>query len=208
MHAYLIVGDDREAVSTKVQDLTKRLKLATYKFPAEKIEDIRVLNSFTKLALAKPTAIILYSIEVATEAALNALLKNLEEPQENLFYILTTSSVHKVLPTIVSRCQVIEIRNTKYDSKAGYSIRNEEIERFSEMSIGEKLAYLDKIKDRKEAIAFLENLILNYHQKLHQTTDNYGEIAQNIDQIGKTLNNIKANGNVTLQLANMAVNAV
>lgn len=203
MHAYLIVGTDSEKVKAKSEDLAKKLKAKVFEFPTEKIEDIRGLNSFTKFSFAKPTAIILYSIEVATEEALNALLKNLEESQENLFYILTAASVHKVLPTIVSRCQIIKITNDKLQ------ITNEEgIEKFIRMSIGEKLAYVDKIKDRQMAISFVESLMAAYHQKLHETTDNYTKIARNIDEAGKTLNNLKANGNVTLQLANMVVNGV
>ncbi|KKR39905.1 hypothetical protein A2210_03245 [Candidatus Woesebacteria bacterium RIFOXYA1_FULL_40_18] len=202
MHAYLIVGTDIEEVKAKSEELAKKLKAKIFEFPLQKIGDVRSLESFTKLKVSEPTATILYSIEVATEEALNALLKNLEEPQENLFYILTTTSVHKVLPTIVSRCQIIKVKSEKL------KVKSEEIENFLEMSVGGKLAYLDKIRDRKEAVSFLENLILVYHQKLHESTDNYAEIAQNIDQISKTLNNIKANGNVTLQLANLAVNGV
>lgn len=203
MHAYLIVTTNNQLPTSNINKLTKELKVKEIlEIPLQKIDDVRVLGRFTKLKLSKPTAIILRNIEGATAEATNAFLKNLEEPQDNLYYILTATSIHKVLPTIVSRCQIITVNSQQTTTN------NEEIENFLEMTVGQKLAYLDKIKDRKEAIAFLENLILNYHQKLHQTTDNYGEIAQNIDQIGKILNNIKANGNVTLQLANMAVNAV
>lgn len=206
MHAYLIVTANKTSdvqPTANINKLTKELNIKeVFEIPLQKIDDVRNLGRFTKLKLNKPTAIILRNIEEATHEASNAFLKNLEEPQENLFYILTATSVHKVLPTIVSRCQIIKVQSTKY------RVQSEEIENFLEMSVGEKLAYLDKIKDRKEAVGFLENLILAYHQKLHETTDNYAKIAQNIDQISKTLNNIKGNGNVTLQLANMLINGV
>ena len=40
-----------------------------------------------------------------TPSAFNALLKTLEEPPRNVIFILATTEPHKVLPTILSRCQ-------------------------------------------------------------------------------------------------------
>ncbi len=45
-----------------------------------------------------------------TIAAANALLKTLEEPSENSIIILLTSDIDILLPTIVSRCRVINIK--------------------------------------------------------------------------------------------------
>ncbi|MBN1640458.1 MAG: DNA polymerase III subunit delta' [Anaerolineae bacterium] len=46
----------------------------------------------------------------ATASAANALLKTLEEPPETVILLLTASSVESLLPTIVSRCQVVPLR--------------------------------------------------------------------------------------------------
>ena len=40
-----------------------------------------------------------------SQGAVNALLKILEEPPEHVVFILATTEIHKVLPTILSRCQ-------------------------------------------------------------------------------------------------------
>lgn len=48
---------------------------------------------------------IIDEVHMMSAGAFNALLKTLEEPPENVIFILATTEVHKVLPTIVSRCQ-------------------------------------------------------------------------------------------------------
>ncbi len=47
----------------------------------------------------------------ATASAVNSLLKFLEEPTENTYAIITTNNINGLLPTIISRCQVIRINN-------------------------------------------------------------------------------------------------
>jgi len=86
MHAYLVVGEGK-GLEEKVADMVRELKVKVMEYPAKKIEDIRVLNSFISLTLASPTAILLKDVDEATDEALNAFLKNLEEPQENLYFI-------------------------------------------------------------------------------------------------------------------------
>ncbi|MDR2557439.1 MAG: hypothetical protein LBC33_01190 [Mycoplasmataceae bacterium] len=54
-------------------------------------------------------------IENASKQALNALLKTLEEPEANIYAILTTKNINRVLPTIVSRCQVLTINKQTHD---------------------------------------------------------------------------------------------
>ena len=41
---------------------------------------------------------------------MNALLKILEEPTEGIYAIFTTKNINRILPTIISRCQVIELK--------------------------------------------------------------------------------------------------
>lgn len=199
MHAYLIVGADKEGLKAKIEELVKKLKVKTLEFPLAKIEDTRSLNSFTNLAVTGPTAIIINSIEEATPEALNAFLKNLEEPQEDLYYILTTESIHKVLPTIVSRCEIIKVKSEKL------KVKNENIEKFIQMTTGEKLAYADQIRDRGEAKIFIRQLIENLHCILHEESGGFDKTADNLEIAQKTLNNLEANGNVTLQLTNLVI---
>lgn len=74
-----------------------------------KIEQIRALEADAALVSyeAKWKVFILASAERMTEQAANALLKTLEEPAKGTVFILLTSTVSALLPTIVSRCQVV-----------------------------------------------------------------------------------------------------
>ena len=200
MHAYLIVGQHNELIDEAVTKLIGKLSVKLIEFPLAKIDDVRALRSFTKLRVLYSTAILIKNIEAASTEALNAFLKNLEEPQESLYYILTSPSVKKVLPTIVSRCQVIKTLISKRSS-----VNSSEIQRFLNMSIGEKLMYVDKIKDRREAIEFIEEFMIICHRLLH-TKNQYSLLSQFLKTGRQALTNLKANGNVTLQLANFVIN--
>jgi DNA polymerase III delta prime subunit len=192
MHAYLIVGESQQEEITK---LVKKLNAKSVEFSVNKIEEVRELNSFTGLSVNSPQAIVIRNIENSTTEALNALLKNLEEPAENIFYILTCQNLGRVLPTIVSRCQVIKITNNKLQ------MTNTEPEKFMKLKIGQKFSYLDKIKTRDEAVAFVKNLILYLHANLIAN-------AKNITICQKVFDNLKANGNINIQLTFLAINQI
>ena len=53
---------------------------------------------------------IIDEVHMLSDAAFNALLKIMEEPPEHLMFILATTEVHKILPTILSRCQRFSFR--------------------------------------------------------------------------------------------------
>lgn len=201
MHAYLIVSTNKNETGSEVEKIQKNFKAELIKKPIVKIEDVRSLNSFTSLHLNKPTIIFIENVENATTEALNAFLKNLEEPQENLFYVLTCESPYKVLPTILSRCQIIK---TKVDLKKFGSF--ESANKFIEMTPGNKISYLSKIKSRDEAIDFLKNLIYDIHQLLISSEKNIKIYAKYLKVCENTLIRLKANGNFVLQLTDMSVN--
>jgi len=191
MHAFILIGNNSEELSAETRELAKKLKARILEFPLKKIEDTRSLNNLIRLSLTEPTMIVSENIHEATTEALNAFLKNIEEPQENLYFALTAPSVRKVLPTIVSRCQVISLSSKKLVTES------EKINQFLEAKTGQRLAFFDKIRDRKEAIDLLEELIFYLHKK--------GELA-NMEILLKTLSGLKANGNVNLQLSDLAIN--
>jgi len=159
-------------------------------FPLAKIEDVRELNKLIRLTFKEPALIVCEKIDQATTETLNAFLKNLEEPQENIYFALTASSVRKVLPTIVSRCQIIKTLNPKPETR-----NFREISDFLAMTPSQMIVFFDKIKDREKAIGFIESLIFSLHDKGNLT---------NMEILLKTRTCLKANGNVNLQLTNLA----
>jgi len=86
--------------------------------------------------LGKYKVYIIDEVHMMSPGAFNALLKTLEEPPENVVFILATTEPHKILPTILSRCQrydftklseeeikgrleeVLKRENVKYDEEA------------------------------------------------------------------------------------------
>lgn len=71
-------------------------------------EEIRP-KAFLKPNEGQKTVVILTGIETMRKEAANAFLKLLEEPSENLMFILTTQNTEALLPTIISRCQHIQL---------------------------------------------------------------------------------------------------
>lgn len=71
------------------------------------VDNVRALRdeAIFSPASVKKRVYIIDEVHMLSTAAFNALLKILEEPPEHLLFILCTTELHKVLPTIVSRCQ-------------------------------------------------------------------------------------------------------
>ncbi len=71
------------------------------------VDDIRDLREKTNYApnVARYKVYIIDEVHMISTAASNAFLKTLEEPPPHAIFILATTEVHKILPTILSRCQ-------------------------------------------------------------------------------------------------------
>ncbi|MBN2479401.1 MAG: DNA polymerase III subunit gamma/tau [Parachlamydiales bacterium] len=75
------------------------------------IDDIRQINDTIGYASSNTYKIyIIDEVHMLTKEAFNALLKTLEEPPENIKFFFATTEPHKVLPTIISRCQRFELK--------------------------------------------------------------------------------------------------
>ena len=76
------------------------------------VDQVRDLREDCQYAPAQCTykIYIIDEVHMLSQAAFNALLKTLEEPPEHVKFFFATTEAHKVLPTIVSRCQRFEFR--------------------------------------------------------------------------------------------------
>ena len=84
------------------------------------VDDVRMLRDE---AIFSPTTVrkrvyIIDEVHMLSKPAFNALLKILEEPPQHLMFILATTELHKVLPTILSRCQRHSFRRLDGDTIA------------------------------------------------------------------------------------------
>lgn len=76
------------------------------------VDAIRNASQFIqqKSQLNGDKTVIIEHAELMTESAANALLKTLEEPSERSYIILLVPDVQRVLPTVISRCRIIDVR--------------------------------------------------------------------------------------------------
>ncbi len=86
------------------------------------VENIRSLNEQVRIPpqVGKYAIYIIDEVHMLSTAAFNAFLKTLEEPPHYVIFILATTEKHKILPTIISRCQVYEFKHIGVEDVVGY----------------------------------------------------------------------------------------
>ena len=74
------------------------------------VDDIRALTEQVRIPpqIGKYRVFIIDEVHMLSQAAFNAFLKTLEEPPAHAIFILATTEKHKVIPTILSRCQIYD----------------------------------------------------------------------------------------------------
>ena len=76
------------------------------------VDDIRNLTDQVNVppTVGKYRVFIIDEVHMLSSAAFNAFLKTLEEPPKYVIFILATTEKHKVIPTILSRCQIYDFK--------------------------------------------------------------------------------------------------
>lgn len=179
MESILIVGGTKEERKQKAIAIVQKYKISPFdrlvlepESPARYIgiDQIRTLrgrlvlrpfNSTYKMAL-------LLDFEKSTEEAQNAFLKTLEEPPRNTIIVLTSPNMDLLLPTIVSRCQIISLPTTVYGlPKDQLSIANSQFSILLNGGVGERLKLAESMgKTRENAISGLTDMIIAGRQNL------------------------------------------
>jgi DNA polymerase-3 subunit gamma/tau len=94
------------------------------------VDDIRALTEQVRYApqTGKYKIYIIDEVHMLSSAAFNAFLKTLEEPPSYAIFILATTEKHKILPTILSRCQIFDFKRIKPEDTVAHllSICNKE----------------------------------------------------------------------------------
>jgi DNA polymerase-3 subunit gamma/tau len=86
------------------------------------VEDIRSLVEQVRYApqAGKYKIYIIDEVHMLSNAAFNAFLKTLEEPPSYAIFILATTERHKIIPTILSRCQIFDFSRIKVEDMRGH----------------------------------------------------------------------------------------
>ena len=112
------------------------------------VEDIRGLIEQVQIPpqVGKYKVFIIDEVHMLSQAAFNAFLKTLEEPPAHAIFILATTEKHKILPTILSRCQIFDfsrmsvsdmVRHLEYVAKSeGFTTEPEALHVIAEKADG------------------------------------------------------------------------
>jgi DNA polymerase III subunit gamma/tau len=82
-----------------------------------KVDDIRNLTDQVRIPpqIGKYSIYIIDEVHMLTSSAFNAFLKTLEEPPSHAIFILATTEKHKIIPTILSRCQIFDFKRIRVE---------------------------------------------------------------------------------------------
>lgn len=177
MQSILIISKNNGKIEKQIKSLTRdieQLDLNIVDYQSNPIDSknknsigINEVRNFQKKLYFKPLkskekAVVLKNCENLTVEAQNALLKVLEEPPANTTIILTASSANSFLPTVLSRCKIIELEkeNSSLSEKETSQYFNILISLISS-KVGERLKLAqDLSKNKEDALSWLEKMIL------------------------------------------------
>ena len=86
------------------------------------VEDIRTLIEQVRIIpqVGRYSVFIIDEVHMLSAAAFNAFLKTLEEPPAHAIFILATTEKHKIIPTILSRCQIYDFNRIRVEDSVEY----------------------------------------------------------------------------------------
>ncbi len=171
MISCLIIHPDIAVRQSKIEKILKDLELSqnhpnTLWFSEEEklgIGESRKIQGFLSLKpyQEKNQAVVLLVAENLTLDAQNALLKTLEEAGDYVSLILGVGSEDQLLPTITSRCKVINLQI--HASTPGVEHKfQEDIEKLLKSSMEERFKFIEKLEDKQN---FLYALTAYFRQK-------------------------------------------
>lgn len=213
--SFLLVGRDPKTLAEKLTEVVKNygqkndpnnpdLIIVQTQENSLKVEDARnLIASLSSRPLRSKVKIaaILQAEKLTTEAQ-NALLKTLEEPPEATVIILCATNSSTLLPTVISRCQIIYCEKTAPEQigKEQGSALEKILEYIEKENIKEGFAWAEKAaKDRQEAKTLLQKMQILAHQKLLAGKFS----AEKLKRIILSQKYLEANTNTRLTLENL-----
>jgi DNA polymerase-3 subunit gamma/tau len=171
------------------------------------VDDIRQLNDLVRIPpqIGKYSVYIIDEVHMLSQAAFNAFLKTLEEPPAHAIFILATTEKHKILPTILSRCQTYDfnrisvediVRNLKeIAAKEGVTIDIEALHIIAQKADGamrdaltlfdQTVAFCGQNVSYEQVISTLNVLDYEYYIRLtnHFLNSSHAEVMLIFDEI-------------------------
>ena len=184
-HAYLFHGNSSEDLfelalgfagillgKKNKEDLKKSLELYLIEQTDEdeiKVESVRKLIGYLALSAQNGgfRVAIVKDADRMNKNAANALLKVLEEPSKNKILILTSSDYGKLLPTIISRVQKLNILTKQDNNVMNNSKIVSGLEKLLSSDISEKFDLVEKLSKSENIVPTLDLWILFFHDLMY-----------------------------------------
>lgn len=163
------------------------------------IDQVREIKSFLITPPVKSSYKIVFvpHSQRLTDQAQNAFLKTLEEPPDYAFIILTVSNPDDLLPTIISRCQLIHQLNNSPESTMDINKATDLLQSILAANPGKRLTLAEKHgKTRDKAKETFSKFLHYFHHQLHKQPTN--QTLKNLSLTQKSLTLINANTNPQL----------
>lgn len=220
MHAYILVSNTPSATEEYIalfciKNNIHKLDITSLKFinNEEKtkqsigIEEVRIVqkNLSLKPIQSAQKLLVIYDAHLLTAEAQNALLKVLEEPPNNTIIILVSPSTSTLLPTVISRCQVVELKTiSAFDPKELEEVL-EIVNKLPTLAISNKLKLAQDIsKDKEEAKLWLKKAIQVLRSELSKNSNkkslaNYHHALLGLQNTYQTISSTNANPRLVLE---------
>ena len=175
------------------------------------VDDIRNLVDQVRFApqVGDYSIYIIDEVHMLSSAAFNAFLKTLEEPPKHAIFILATTEKHKIIPTILSRCQIFDFKSIQVNdiiSHLEFVAKSEGIETEKDAlhivaqksggSLRDSLSMFDRLVDSTNLTltykSVIENLNILDHDYYLKITNQI--ISNDISNVMLTFNEILMNG--------------
>ncbi len=160
MQSFIVSSKNKDQLLREVDKICKEKKINKFDvnfLESEKQIGIPDIRNFQKNAYLKPfkskeKLLVLFAVNGITIEAQNALLKILEEPPLNTIIILAVENTDLILPTVLSRCKIIKLKDNKETDEEKYLLLLESIKK---AGIGERLKIAEKLSKEKENILLI-----------------------------------------------------
>jgi DNA polymerase III subunit delta' len=202
VHSILITGGTN---SQRLIVLQKSLKtdlnshpdlLVLYPNPSITIKQVKSIEAFLSRKPVKKNhnSVVITHASKLTLQAQNAILKTLEEPPANSKIILLSPTKQNLIPTIISRCQLLNLSSNPKLSTATKLEQQKIFNQITKSNLSQRISLASNFsKTKDQAIEFLENQL----QFIKKSIITYSSL---VSQIHSSISQLKANANPKLVL--------
>jgi DNA polymerase-3 subunit delta' len=165
-------GTHPDVFTITVEEEATQIKIAQIRRVLE-VLGMQPLEGQNKVFIIEPA-------NLMNEGSANALLKGLEEPPDNSFFILLAVNVHELLLTIRSRCQVYHFSPLSFEEVRRHGVSDELAVRWSQGSIGKALNFdIATVKEQRDVVLeFIETAVHAKDETLREMLNASAELSR------------------------------